>query len=48
MWLISKMISMYGIYVFDKKTGLGERMARKILVNVNEVLPPELFKQVVK
>ena len=33
---------------FDKKTRSGERMTQKTGVNVNEVLPPELLKQVIK
>ena len=33
---------------FDKKTRLGGRMTRKTEINVNEVLPPELLKQVIK
>ena len=36
-----------GIHVFDK-TKSGARMTRKTGVNVNEVLPPELLKQVIK
>ena len=33
---------------FDKKTRSGGRMTRKTGMNVNEVLPPELLKQVIK